>query len=208
MEQRSPEWYAARLGKATASRIADLMARTKTGYGASRANYMAELIVERLTGMPTDGFTSAAMQWGIDHEDEAKAAYYFEADRSIEPAGFVDHPIIAMAGASPDGYICDGKGLIELKCPNTATHIQTLLADKVDGKYYLQIQFQLACTTLDFCDYVSFDPRMPPEMQLWWTRIHRDDERIAEIEREVSLFLQELDDKVLALKQRYMSEAA
>lgn len=207
MEQHSPEWFAARIGKATASRMADLMARTKTGYGASRANYMAELVCERLTGVKAEGFTSSAMQWGTDNEVAAKAAYSFMTDRTVDDAGFFDHPAIVMAGASPDGLI-GTDGLIEVKCPNSATHIETLLSETIDGKYLLQMQFQMACTGRQWCDFVSFDPRLPAELQLWINRVPRNDARIAEIEAEVRGFLDELDAKVAALKSRYLRDAA
>lgn len=208
MEQRSPEWYAARLGKVTASRIADIMARTKTGYSTSRANYMADLVCERLTGSPADNYVNSAMQWGIDNEAAAKAAYSFMTDAAIDEVGFVEHPSIGMAGASPDGLI-GTDGLIETKCPLTATHIDFLLANAVDRKYVLQVQFQMAVTCRAWCDFVSFDPRLPPEMQLWIRRIPRDDTLIKEIEGEVIAFLVELNDKVSALQARYaMRDAA
>lgn len=206
-EQRSPEWYAARLGKVGASRIAEIMARTKTGYGASRANLMAELICERLTGVNADGYKSAAMQWGTETEPAAKAAYIFMTDREIEDVGFIDHPTIMMAGASPDGLV-GSDGLIECKCPNSATHLETLLSGAVEGKYFLQMQFQMAVTGRAYCDFVSFDPRLPPEMQLWISRVARSDEKIKEIETEVRTFLTELDGKIGALRSRFMREAA
>lgn len=206
MEQRSPEWYAARLGKVTASRIADLMAKTKTGYSTSRANYMAELVCERLTGNPADNYVSPAMQWGIDNEAAAKAAYAFMTDHAVEEIGFVDHPSIAMAGASPDGLI-GTDGLVEVKCPNSASHIETLLSEKIDGKYILQMQWQMACTGRAFCDFVSFDPRLPAEMQLWMKRVNRDDKTIEEINGEVIAFLVQLSDKVGALQSRYKEAA-
>lgn len=211
MEQRSPEWYAARLGKVTASRIADVMARTKTGYGAYRANYMAELVCERLTGVKAEGYTNAAMQWGIDNEAAAKAAYAFMTDYQVSEMGFMPHPLIPMAGASPDGWVGTGKtpdGLIEVKCPNTASHLETLLSEAIDTKYVLQMQFQMACTGTPWCDFVSFDPRLPPEMQLWIRRVHFDAGKVKEIEAEVSTFLAELADKVSALQSRYMKAAA
>lgn len=207
MQHRSPEWYAARLGRVTASRIADVMARTKTGYGASRANYLAELVCERLTGTKADSYTNAAMQWGVDNEAAAIAAYSFMTDNIIEEAGFTDHPSIGMAGASPDGLI-GTDGLIETKCPLTATHIDFLIGNSIDRKYILQMQFQMCCTGRNYCDFVSFDPRLPAEMQLWIKRVPRDDSCISEIEGEVRTFLQELDEKVRSLRNLYLKEAA
>ena len=207
MEQRSEEWFAARLGKVTASRVADLMAATKTGYSASRANYMAELICERLTGQQAERFSNAAMQWGTDVEPQARAAYEFITDASVSEVGLVDHPSIAMFGASPDGLIGDD-GLIEIKCPNTATHIETLLGEVVPRKYVIQMQVQMACTGRAWCDFVSFDPRLPGDLQLWVKRVQRDDVAIQNIEAETVKFLGELEAKVLSLRSRYMQEAA
>lgn len=198
--QRTDEWRAARLGKVTASRISDVVAKTRTGYGASRANYMAELVAERLTGAPTDSFQSAAMRWGIEHEDEARAAYEFSHDVEIRLEGFVPHPKIAASGASPDGWA--GPGLVEFKCPNTATHIETLLGASIDKAYLDQMQWQMACTGAPWCDWGSYDPRMPVEMRLFVQRIMRDDRRIQELETEVVKFLAELDAKVAALNER------
>lgn len=209
MEQGSAEWVAARLGRVTASRVSDVVARTKTGWGASRANYMAELIAERLTGVPAEKYTNGAMQWGIETEAEARAAYQFERAMLVAQTGFVPHPQIEMAGASPDGLVGDA-GLIECKCPNTATHIDTLLGQSVPGKYITQMQFQMACTGRRWCDFVSFDPRMPEAMRLIVHRVERDDKHIAELEGAVREFLAEVDNKVAALKDKFgmMREAA
>jgi putative phage-type endonuclease len=200
--QGSEEWLALRLGKVTASRVADATARTKSGWGASRANYMAELIAERLTGVPAERFTNAAMQWGTDIEPQARAAYSFMHDADVTEIGFVEHPNIAMTGASPDGLVGED-GLVEIKCPNTATHIDTLLGQSVPGKYVTQIQWQLACTGRAWCDFVSFDPRMPERMQLFVQRIERDDKRIDDLSAEIIEFLAELDEKVSRLRARY-----
>lgn len=206
--QGSPEWFAERLGKVTASRVADVVAKTKTGWGASRANYMAELIAERLTGVAAEKYTNAAMQWGVDTEAEARAAYSFRADADIEEVGFVPHPTIPMTGASPDGLV-GASGLLELKCPNTATHLDSLLGEPIAGKYLTQIQWQLACTGRKWCDFASYDPRLPEEMRLYIQRVNRDDKLIAILENDVVTFLGELDEKVSALRSRYaIKEAA
>ena len=207
MEQRSDEWFKARLGKVTASRVSDLMAKTKSGYSTSRANYMAELICERLTGQPAERFTSAAMQWGTDNEVHAKASYAFMHDAVVTDVGLVLHSSIADFGASPDGLVA-ADGLIEIKCPNTATHIETLLTDTIDGKYITQMQVQMACTDRSWCDFVSFDPRLPVDMQLFVRRVQRDDARIAEIETEVRGFLVDLDKKMDSLQTRFARAAA
>ena len=202
IEQGSPEWKALRLGKATASRVADIISKTKTGWGASRANYAAELVAERLTGNPIESYISPAMQWGTEKESDAKLAYEFMKDAEITAASFVPHPVIAMAGASPDGYVGED-GLIECKCPNTATHLDTLRGRSVPSKYITQIQFQIACTGRKWCDFVSYDPRLPEPMQLFVRRVERDDRLIADLEREVSAFLAEVDQAVAELSTIY-----
>jgi putative phage-type endonuclease len=207
MVQGSDEWKAIRLGKATASRVADIVARTKTGYGASRANYMAQLIAERLTGVPAESYVNAAMQHGTDTEPEARAAYEFYQSVTVEQVAFVPHPTIADAGCSPDGLV-GGDGQVEIKCPNTATHLETLLGQAVPGKYDTQIQFQMACTGRVWCDFVSYDPRMPEHMRLFVMRIARDDRRIAELEDEVVRFLVELEAKLAQLNALYGEKAA
>lgn len=202
--QGSPEWFAQRLGKVTASRVADVCAKIKSGWGASRANYMAELVAERLTGVTAASYTNAAMQWGKDTEPHARAAYEFRTDCAVNEIGFVDHPKIEMCGASPDGLISEA-GLLEIKCPSTATHIDTLIGKTVDDKYIVQMQWQLACTGRKWCDFVSFDPRMPETMRLYVQRFLRDDKRIEELTGMVTEFLAELDAKVSKLKQLYES---
>ena len=198
IEQRTEEWFAARLGKVTASRVADVIAKTKTGYSASRENYMTQLVLERITQTKSEGFTSAAMEWGTDQEPFARAAYEAAQGVMVEEVGFVPHPTIEWAGASPDGLVGDD-GCVEIKCPNTATMIETLLSQKVPGKYITQMQFQMACTGRKWCDYVSFDPRMPAKAQMFVKRVDRDDEYIAEIEAEIVKFLAEVDSQVQKL---------
>lgn len=201
-DQGTPEWFAARLGKATASKMADIVAKTKSGPSASRANYSAQLVAERLTGVPADSFTNGAMQWGTDHEAEARDAYRLHALVEIAEIGFVDHPTIAMSGASPDGLVGDD-GLVEIKCPNTATHISTLLGKSVPAKYVYQIQWQLACTGRQWCDFVSYDPRLPETMRLFVARVERSDDVIAELEAEVTAFLAEVTETVGKLLAAY-----
>lgn len=206
IEQGSPEWHAQRLGKVTASRVADLMARTKTGWGASRANYAAQLVCERLTGVAQDTYQNDAMRWGVENEPLARAAYEFRTDHTVQLVSFIDHPRIAMAGASPDGLIGDA-GLVEFKCPNTATHIDTLLNATVPSKYETQMQWQMACTGREWCDFVSFDPRLPEEMRMWRATVYRNQATISDLEREVEIFLAEIDDTLKRLRRDY-AEAA
>jgi len=208
MIQGSAEWHAIRCGKVTASRVADIIAKTKTGPAASRANYAAELIAERLTGVAVEGYTNAAMQWGTDQEPQARMAYEFMHDAHVEQVAFVIHPRIADSGASPDGLVA-ADGLIEIKCPNTATHIDTLLQGAVPAKYVTQMMWQMACTGRQWCDFVSYDPRLPESMQMFVKRVHRDDDLIADLEQEVIRFLEnEVEAKVVALRRLYEQEAA
>lgn len=199
MDQRTDEWFQARLGKVTASRVADVMAKTKTGYSASRDNYMAQLIVERMTGKPAESFSNSAMEWGTAQEPFARAAYEVAQSVMVEEVGFVQHPSIEQAGASPDGLVGDD-GLVEIKCPNTATHIETLLSQAVPAKYLPQIQWQLACTNRQWCDFVSFDPRMPEGAQLFVKQVTIDRDYIAQMEQEVNKFLSEVDQKLSQLR--------
>jgi len=208
--QGSPEWHDQRRGKVTASRVADLIARTKTGPASSRANYMAELLCERLTGETQPFFTNAAMAWGTEKEPEARAAYSFHYDAEVSEIAFVDHPTIAMAGASPDGLIGDD-GLLEIKCPLTATHLDTLSSGRPASKYVTQMQWQMACTGRQWCDFASYDPRLPEHLRLFVCRIERDDALIADMEAEVVAFLVELDARISDLNSRYgaqLKEAA
>lgn len=207
IEQGSPEWHAMRCGKVTASRIADMLAKTKTGWGASRANYKAQLVAERLTGIVAEGYTNAAMEWGKEKEAEARAAYGFYTNEPVELVSFVNHPVMPMAGASPDALVGAG-GLVEIKCPNTSTHIETLLGGSVPGKYEFQMQWQMACTDRGWCDFVSYDPRMPEDMRLFVRRLERDDELISMIEKETRAFIAEIDETVAQLTKMYRQQEA
>lgn len=205
IEQRSEEWHQMRLGKVTASRISDVLARTKSGWGASRFNYEAELIAERLTGQRTEGFVSEAMQNGIDNEEEGRRAYAFYHGGALHEVAFVDHPSVPMSGASPDRLVGDD-GLIEIKCPMPKKHIGTLLGASIDGGYVLQMQWQMACTARKWCDFVSYNAALPEHLRLHVQRIHRDDAEIERIEAEVRTFLAGIDAKVAQLMK--LSEAA
>lgn len=195
MDQRTPEWFAARLGKATASRIADVMAKTKTGYGASRENYLMELALERITNAQAPSFTNAAMQWGVDTEPAARAAYEIATSQFVTEVGMIDHPTIPMCGASPDGFVGD-KGLIEIKCPESKQHLKNLSTRMPDMKYIYQMQWQMACTNREWCDFVSYDPRFPEHLQLFIVRIPRSNDTISDIEIEVTSFLKQVDEMV------------
>lgn len=205
--QGSAEWHQIRLGKVTASRVADVVARTKSGYGASRANYAAQLIAERLTGVPAESYVNAAMQHGTDTEPEARSAYEFYQGVTVEQVAFVPHPAIAEAGCSPDGLVGDD-GMVEIKAPNTATHIETLLSQTIPTKYIPQMMFQMACCGRQYVDFVSYDNRMPEHMRLFVKRLHRDDAKIKELETEVASFLFEMAVKLSELTSLYGHQEA
>ena len=196
--QGSQEWFEQRLGKATASRIADIISKTKTGYSTSRENYCVELALERITGKRQESFTNDAMRWGTETEPLARAAYEARTGAIVDECPMVSHPTIAMSGASPDGCI-ESDGLLEIKCPNSATHIKTMLSGKPDGKYITQMTWQMACTGRAWCDFASFDPRFPQHLQLFVVRVMRDDVMVKSLEKEVIEFLSELDATVSTL---------
>ena len=189
----------ARCGKVTGSRIADVIAKTKSGYSASRDNYMAQLVCERLTGQVAEGFTNAAMTWGTEQESFARAAYEAKTNELVEQVGFIEHPLIHNTGASPDGLV-GLFGLVEIKSPQTNTHLETLLSAKVPTKYIPQMQWQMRVCDRQWCDFVSFDPRLPDKLQLFIQRVDFDAEYVAMLEKEVTQFLIELDEKVNLLK--------
>ena len=200
-EQRSDEWRLIRAGKVTASRISDVLAELKKGTGeaATRRNYKAEIIAEILTGIPAENFVSKEMQWGIDNEPFARAAYEITQDVAVDTPGFAIHPMIARFGASPDGLVGD-IGMAEFKCPNTATHLDYLLAGEVPSEYQPQMLAEMCCAGREWCDFVSFDPRLPERFQLFVRRFYRHEGRIREMEMKVERFLREVDDVLARLE--------
>jgi putative phage-type endonuclease len=208
IEQRTDEWFQQRLGKVTASRISDVIAKTKTGVSTSRQNYLIQLVSERLTGKKGDSFVNQAMLDGIEREAAARELYEKTKGVSVTEVGFFDHPIIKNSGASPDGAVNaeeDGKyvGLIEIKCPIETTHTNTLMSKSVASKYMPQIQWQMASVSpnVKWVDFISFNPNFPDTMQLFVARVDRDDTYIAELESEVIKFLDEVDQTILKLKE-------
>jgi len=199
MNQGTEDWKMARCGKVTGSRIADVIAKTKSGYSASRDNYMAQLVCERLTGQVAEGFTNSAMQWGTETEPLARAAYEAYTNELVEQVGFIEHPLIHNTGASPDGLV-GLFGLVEIKSPQTNTHLDTLLSGSVPTKYIPQMMWQMRVCDRQWCDFVSFDPRLPDKLQLFIKRVEFDPDYVAMLEKEVTQFLIELDEKVNLLK--------
>jgi putative phage-type endonuclease len=195
MDQGSADWFAARLGRVTASRVADVMAKTKSGYGASRKNYMMELLCQRLTGKREDSYTNAAMQRGTDLEPIARGRYEIESDILVDEIGIVNHPTIENFAASPDGLVGD-KGMLEIKCPNTSTHVDFLQSGKIPLKYQTQMTVQMMCAVREWCDFVSFDDRLPEHLQYRCVRFELNADRAKKITTGVEIFLKELDELI------------
>jgi putative phage-type endonuclease len=199
MPQGSPEWLAARAGKVTASRINDVMASKTT---AAYRDYRAQIVAEILTGQPQEsGFTNVAMQWGTEQEKFARAEYELACDWTVDEIGIVLHPTIERGAASPDGLVSTN-GLVEIKCPKTATHLQTLVDKKQPRQYENQMLWQMACTGREWCDFVSYDPRLPEDLQLFVHRFDRDDKRIEEIEAAVTQFLNEVTEMIDNIRKK------
>ncbi len=207
VEQRTAEWHAARCGSLGASALADALSKTKDGKpGSTSQGLRAKLVVERLTGVQEDGFKSAAMQHGIDNEDAARTAYEARTGEFVVETGLHRHPFIEGTHASPDGLVGED-GLIEIKCPNSSTHIDTMKTGKVPTKYIYQMQWQMRCTDRQWCDFVSYDPRMPESLRLWVKRVYRDNEQLAELEAGVIEFLKGVQEDVELLQEMAGSEA-
>jgi len=200
IQQGTEEWHQLRLGKVTASRVADILAKTKSGASASRGNYLIELALQRVTKTIEESYSNSAMEWGVATEPQARVAYEVSTGNFVDQIAFVNHPIIEGFGCSPDGLV--GEGLIEIKCPNSATHWSYIKANEPPQKYIIQMQAQMAVTGAKWCDFVSFDPRMPERSQLLIVRVNRDDEFIAEMENDIKQFLSEVEAEVNLMEKR------
>jgi len=199
--QGSEAWFSSKLGRVGASRIADVMA---DGTGATRKNYMMELLCQRLTGKYEDSYTSPAMLWGIENEGLARAIYELETGKEVRQTGGCPHPTIPMCGASPDGYVIEGEtiiGLIEIKCPNTSSFVEFWHDDKIPRRYQLQMTWQMICCGQKWCDYVCYDPRMPSNCNFKIKRFELDEKLASEITKSVVQFLKELDELEKEFKQ-------
>ena len=201
IQQGTAEWHQLRLGKVTASRVADILAKTKSGASASRGNYLIELALQRVTKTIEESYTNAAMEWGTQTEPQARVAYEVATGNFVDQVAFVNHPTIAGFGCSPDGLVAND-GLIEIKCPNSATHWSYIKANEPPQKYIIQMQAQMAVTGAKWCDFVSFDPRMPERSQLLIVRIPRDPEFILFMEAEINQFLSEVEVEVNLMEKR------
>lgn len=196
----TPNWHAARRGLLTASRVADALAVLKNGKPSeSRRKLMVELLAERVSGYIVDHYVTPAMQWGIDNQPHAIAAYEAETGELVGPEVFVLHPEIDWAGATPDGTI-GSDGLLEIKCPTTPTHLTWLLAGEVPEQHRLQMTFQLACTRRQWVDFVSYDPRIKGDAQLFIRRFEPSRDEIEKVEAGARQFLAELEAMSIQLR--------
>lgn len=199
-EQRTDDWFAERLGEANGSRFGDIMAKTKGGAEtAARRNYRSQLVSERLTGVIEEVRTSGPMQWGVETEATARLEYELQTGFTVAESGRFKHDTL-RAGASPDGLV-ETDGLLEIKCPNTATHIETLKRKTVPYQYYWQVIGQLWLTGRDWCDFVSYDPRLPENAQMIIIRVEKNEEDINTLATEVEAFLKEVDAEEQFIKE-------
>ena len=202
IEQGSPEWFAMRCGKVTASRIADVMAKPREPGKGMRVNYMWQIVVERLTRQPMKTYQSKTMLEAHEWEPMARAAYTFHTDHEVEQVAFVDHIDIPQCGCSPDGLV--GKeGLVEIKCPELTAHMDTMLKDTIPSEYFKQMQFQMACTGRRWCDYVSFNADLPERMRKAIIRVDRDGTAISAMEAEVRHFQTQVDLALSACREKF-----
>ena len=200
--QGTPEWFAQRLGNVTASRMSDVLAKGKSGEAVTRQKYRMQIIAERITGLVAESFTSAAMEWGTEQEKFARIRYEADTGYFVDEAEFYTHPTIKWLGASPDGLLNDTGGLLEIKAPNTQTHLGYLLDKKAPAAYINQMQTQMWVTGRAWCDFVSFDPRVPEHLQIFIVRLDRDDALIDKMEEEVHKFLGEVEVSINQLENK------
>jgi len=186
-EQGTDEWLKVRLGKLTASNFSDVMAK---GTGKTRKDYMIKLATERLTGLPEESYTNSSMQWGIEHEAEARAYYESLYGRTVEQVGFVE--MNEFVGCSPDGLVGED-GLIEIKCPKSSTHVANILDNRMQTCYTAQVQGQLWVSERKWCDWISFDPRVTSN-PFFMVRVERDDKYIRVLQEETEQFIKELQE--------------
>jgi len=206
MQQGTEEWFAARLGKVTASRCHEVIAKTKSGYSAARKRYMDDLIEQRLTGKFPETYSSNEMNWGVATEPLARERYESETWVTVEEVGIVAHEDIKYASASPDGLV-KHDGLVEIKCPKTTTMINYVTSDTIPENYQTQMLWQLACTRRKWCDFVVFDPRLPFNMQIWIKRFQPTNSEILALEVKVCDFLIELNEKLEGFKKKVVRNA-
>jgi putative phage-type endonuclease len=195
IEQGTPEWLELRMGRSTGSRYKDVLAG---GQGATRRSYMVELAAEVLTSAPQPTFSNEAMRWGTETEPQARSMYELNNGVEVEQVSFVSHESI-NTGVSPDGFP-GSDGLVEFKCPNTKTQIETFLKGDMPTGHKAQVQGQMWVAEREWCDFVSFDPRIIGDAGYFQKRIYRDEKYIKELEEKLKIFDEELQELILKLR--------
>ena len=199
--QGTDEWKIEKLGHVSAGSVSDILAKGKGGESKMRESYKWRIVTERLTGQIQESFSNDAMLWGVETEEQARTTYELTYGVTVDQTGFVKHPTMQWVGASPDGMV-GADGLIEIKCPHTKTHLQTLEIAKAPAVYIPQMQMQMWTMNRSWCDFVSYDPRLPHNLQFFCIRVNRDQEYIDNMEKEVIRFLAEVESTIEAFKQR------
>lgn len=202
LTQGSEAWFAVRNGKITASKLSDLMRKTKYGESTYKTRLRMELAIERITGKSASpNFMNQAMHDGVEREPQARTLFEAVTGKEVALCGSFDHPEIVNTSASPDGLIRGENATLELKCPTHVTHAKNLLSDKMPKNYIYQVQWQIACTESDYAYFASYHPDYPPELRLKWVKVERDDEVIQSLEKEVRSFDAEVEDLITKLKE-------
>ena len=200
--QGSPEWFAVRNGKITASKLSDLMRKTKWGESTYKTRLRMELAIERITGKSASpNFMNQAMQDGVEREPDARKLFEVITGKEVALCGSFDHPEIVNTSASPDGLIRGEDAVLELKAPTHITHAKNLLSEKMPKNYEYQVQWQIACTESEYAYFASYHPDFPKELRLKWVKVLRDNIMILELEDAVRQFDIEVEDLIIKLKK-------
>ena len=200
--QGSEEWFASRVGKITASRLGDIMRKTRYGESTYKAKVRLELAIERITGKSANSITpNKAMLDGIEREPDARKLFEAVTGKEVAEVGSFDHPTIVNTAASPDGLIRGENACLELKCPTHATHAKNLMSDTMPKNYVYQVQWQIACTESDFAYFASYHPDFPKDLRLKWVRVEKDDSVIKSLEEAVRQFDIEIEDLIIKIQE-------
>ena len=199
--QGSDEWFAVRMGKITASRLGDIMRKTKWGESTYKAKVRLELAIERITGKSASSVVmNKAMYDGQEREPDARKLFEAITGKEVALCGSFDHPTIPNTSASPDGLLRGENACLELKCPTHATHAKNLMSDTMPKNYIYQVQHQIQCTESDYAYFASYHPDFPPELRLKWVRVEKDDSVIKSLEEEIRAFDISIEDLIIKIK--------
>ena len=199
--QGSPEWFAVRCGKITASRLGDIMRKTKWGESTYKAKVRLELAIERITGKSVSSVVmNKAMYDGVEREPDARTLFEAVTGKEVALCGSFDHPTIVNTSASPDGLLRGENAVLEIKCPTHATHAKNLMSETMPKNYIYQVQWQIACTESDYAYFASYHPDFPKELRLKWVRVEKDDSVIKSLEEAVRQFDIEIEDLIIKIQ--------